>query len=113
MNLDNQSSSPEVWARVLTFWLGRNKPCGKPSVPPVMAPVEPRAAPRPSERLLPSNCSSELKLKGILVKCQSCSGLTEEKPDAYKDVSEVVQVVHNAGIARKVAKLAPIAVMKG
>jgi tRNA-splicing ligase RtcB len=55
----------------------------------------------------------ELKRKGILVKCQSRSGLTEEKPDAYKDVSEVVQVVHNAGIARKVAKLAPIAVMKG
>jgi tRNA-splicing ligase RtcB (3'-phosphate/5'-hydroxy nucleic acid ligase) len=55
----------------------------------------------------------ELKRKGILVKGQSRSGLTEEKPDAYKDVSEVVQVVHNAGIARKVAKLVPIAVMKG
>jgi tRNA-splicing ligase RtcB len=39
--------------------------------------------------------------------------LTEEKPDAYKDVSEVVQVVHDAGLARKVAKLVPIAVMKG
>lgn len=56
---------------------------------------------------------SELKRKGILVKGQSRSGLTEEKPDAYKDVSEVVQVVHNAGIASKVAKLVPIAVMKG
>ena len=56
---------------------------------------------------------SELRRKGILVKGQSRSGLTEEKPDAYKDVSEVVQVVHNAGIARKVAKLVPIAVMKG
>jgi tRNA-splicing ligase RtcB len=39
--------------------------------------------------------------------------LTEEKPDAYKDVSQVVDVVHNAGLARKVAKLRPIAVMKG
>ncbi len=55
----------------------------------------------------------EMKGKGILVKGQSKSGLTEEKPDAYKDVSLVVAVVHNAGIARKVAKLLPIAVMKG
>jgi tRNA-splicing ligase RtcB len=55
----------------------------------------------------------ELKDKGILVKGQSKSGLTEEKPDAYKDVTEVVEVVHNAGIARKVARLVPIAVMKG
>jgi tRNA-splicing ligase RtcB (3'-phosphate/5'-hydroxy nucleic acid ligase) len=55
----------------------------------------------------------ELKRKDILIRGQSRSGLTEEKPDAYKDVSEVVQVVHNAGIARKVAKLTPIAVMKG
>ncbi|HZY10696.1 MAG TPA: RtcB family protein [Bacteroidota bacterium] len=55
----------------------------------------------------------DLKGKGILVKCESRSGLTEEKPDAYKDVSRVVEVVHGAGIARKVAKLIPIAVMKG
>lgn len=56
---------------------------------------------------------NEMKRKGILVKGQSRSGLTEEKPDAYKDVSQVVNVVHDAGIARKVAKLLPIAVMKG
>ncbi len=55
----------------------------------------------------------EMKGKGILVKSQTRSGLTEEKPDAYKDVSQVVDVVHNAGLARKVAKLVPIAVMKG
>lgn len=55
----------------------------------------------------------EMKGKGILVKGQTRSGLTEEKPDAYKDVSQVVDVVHNAGLARKVAKLVPIAVMKG
>jgi tRNA-splicing ligase RtcB len=55
----------------------------------------------------------DLKGKGILVKGQSKSGLTEEKPDAYKDVSQVVEVVHNAGIARKVARLVPLAVMKG
>jgi len=51
--------------------------------------------------------------KGIHVRGASRSGLTEEKPDAYKDVSAVVDVVHNAGIARKVAKLVPIGVIKG
>lgn len=55
----------------------------------------------------------EMKGKGIYVRSETRSGLTEEKPDAYKDVSRVVDVVHGAGIARKVAKLVPLAVMKG
>jgi tRNA-splicing ligase RtcB len=55
----------------------------------------------------------DLKEKGIHVRGASKSGLTEEKPDAYKDVSAVVEVVHNAGIARKVAKMVPIGVIKG
>ncbi len=55
----------------------------------------------------------EMQAKGILVRGESRSGLTEEKPDAYKDVSRVVDVVHGAGIARKVAKMVPLAVMKG
>ena len=41
------------------------------------------------------------------------SVLAEEMPDAYKDISQVVNVVHGAGISRKVAKLRPIAVVKG
>lgn len=61
----------------------------------------------------PEQLLQELRGKGILVRGQTRSGLTEEKPDAYKDVSLVVDVVHNAGLARKVAKLRPIAVMKG
>jgi tRNA-splicing ligase RtcB len=40
-------------------------------------------------------------------------GLAEEAPAAYKDVDRVVNVVHSAGIAKKVAKLRPIAVIKG
>ena len=40
-------------------------------------------------------------------------GLAEEAPDAYKDIEHVVDVVHRAGLARKVAKLRPLAVMKG
>ena len=55
----------------------------------------------------------DLKHKGIHVRGASKSGLTEESPDAYKDVSLVVEVVHNAGIAKKVAKLVPIGVIKG
>jgi tRNA-splicing ligase RtcB len=40
-------------------------------------------------------------------------GLAEEAPVAYKDVDRVVNVVHGAGIARKVARLKPVAVIKG
>ena len=55
----------------------------------------------------------ELEDKGILVRWTGRGTLAEEMPDAYKDVSEVVDVVHGAGISRKVAKLRPIAVVKG
>jgi tRNA-splicing ligase RtcB len=41
------------------------------------------------------------------------TGLAEEAPEAYKDVERVVDVVAQAGIARKVARLRPIAVIKG
>ena len=39
--------------------------------------------------------------------------LDEEIPEAYKDVARVVDVVHSAGIGRKVAQLKPVAVIKG
>jgi tRNA-splicing ligase RtcB len=55
----------------------------------------------------------QLAEKGIHVRGASKSGLTEEKPDAYKDVSAVVEVVHNAGISLRVAKMVPIGVIKG
>jgi tRNA-splicing ligase RtcB len=41
------------------------------------------------------------------------AGLAEEAPTAYKDVDRVVDVVHQAGIARRVARLTPLAVIKG
>jgi tRNA-splicing ligase RtcB len=41
------------------------------------------------------------------------AGLAEEAPAAYKDVDRVVEVVHQAGIARRVARLTPLAVIKG
>jgi tRNA-splicing ligase RtcB len=55
----------------------------------------------------------ELEASGIRVQAGSLSGLAEEAPLAYKDVDRVVSVVHDAGIAKKVARLVPIAVLKG
>jgi len=54
-----------------------------------------------------------LESKGIIVKCRSLRGIAEEAPIAYKDIDKVVEVVHNAGLSKKVAKLRPIAVIKG
>lgn len=54
-----------------------------------------------------------LKNRGILINAVSKRGLVEEAPEAYKDVDEVVDVVHAAGIAKKVAKLRPVVVIKG
>jgi tRNA-splicing ligase RtcB (3'-phosphate/5'-hydroxy nucleic acid ligase) len=55
----------------------------------------------------------ELAEKGIIAKCRSWKGLAEEQPAAYKDVSLVVDVVHRAGLASKVARLRPVGVVKG
>jgi len=55
----------------------------------------------------------ELEHGGIHLRAGSMSGLAEEAPGAYKDVDRVVEVVHGVGIALKVAKLVPIAVIKG
>jgi len=55
----------------------------------------------------------ELEDKGIIVKGASRGTIVEEMPDAYKDVNDVVNVVHHAGISRKVAKLVPMGVIKG
>ncbi len=41
------------------------------------------------------------------------AGLAEEAPAAYKDLDRVVQVVHEAGLARRVARTRPLGVMKG
>ncbi len=55
----------------------------------------------------------QLRSQGIYVQAGSLSGIAEEAPAAYKDVDLVVEVVHQAGIAHKVAKLNPLAVIKG
>ena len=55
----------------------------------------------------------QLKNRGILICAGSMSGLAEEAPTAYKDVSHVVEVVHQLGIGRKIARIEPLAVIKG
>ncbi|HSF83194.1 MAG TPA: RtcB family protein [Anaerolineales bacterium] len=55
----------------------------------------------------------ELEASGIHVRAGSMAGLAEEAPQAYKDVDDVVETVSGAGIARKVARLVPVAVVKG
>src|SRR5262245_4693452 len=55
----------------------------------------------------------QLVARGIAVRAGSLPGLAEEAPEAYKDVSRVVDVVHKAGVGKKVARLEPLAVIKG
>ncbi|HEU0303242.1 MAG TPA: RtcB family protein [Gaiellaceae bacterium] len=55
----------------------------------------------------------ELEARGIVVRCPSPKGLAEEAPFAYKDVERVVGIVERAGLARRVARLVPLGVVKG
>jgi tRNA-splicing ligase RtcB len=55
----------------------------------------------------------ELQAQGIHIRAGSMAGLAEEAPQAYKDVDAVVETVHGAGIANKVARLRPVVVIKG
>jgi tRNA-splicing ligase RtcB len=55
----------------------------------------------------------ELAAQGILARARGHKGLAEEQPAAYKDVDRVVEVVHQAGISQKVARLRPVGVIKG
>lgn len=55
----------------------------------------------------------ELEARGVIARAQSRRGLAEEQPKAYKDVDQVVEVVHRAGLSKKVARMRPIGVIKG
>jgi len=73
--------------------------------------VQSRAAAKRSLR--GADVAKALAAKGITVKAASIGSLAEEASEAYKDVSEVVDVTHKAGISRKVARATPIGVIKG
>lgn len=57
--------------------------------------------------------SKELEEKGILVLAAGKAVLAEEAPEAYKNVNDVVHVVHEAGISKRVARMRPLGVIKG
>jgi len=57
--------------------------------------------------------TKKLEEQGIILRSETRDGILEEIPEAYKDIDAVVDVVHNAGLARKVARLRPIGVIKG
>lgn len=59
------------------------------------------------------NLVKELESKGVVIKCWNLRGIAEEAPIAYKDIDDVVEVVHNAGLSKKVVRLKPLAVIKG
>jgi len=56
---------------------------------------------------------TELAARGILVRSPSLRGVAEEAPGAYKDVGAVVAAAEAAGLARRVARLEPMIVVKG
>ena len=70
-----------------------------------------RAAAKRSQR--GADVARALAARGITVKAGSMASLAEEASEAYKDVSEVVDITHKAGISRKVARTKPIGVIKG
>jgi len=55
----------------------------------------------------------EMKLSGVFVQARGKGTMAEEMPYAYKDVATVVDVMHEAGISKKVARLRPLGVIKG
>jgi tRNA-splicing ligase RtcB len=57
--------------------------------------------------------SDELAAQGILVRSPSARGVAEEAPGAYKDVDAVVVAAERAGLARRIARLAPLVCIKG
>lgn len=59
------------------------------------------------------NLKDELEQQGIVVRCGSIAGLSEEAPYAYKDINQVIESLTGVGIAKKVARLKPVVVVKG
>lgn len=63
--------------------------------------------------LKPSEVLSDLAQKGITIRVGSVNSIAEEAPSSYKDVTEVVEVCHAAGISKKAFRLEPLCVIKG
>jgi tRNA-splicing ligase RtcB len=70
-----------------------------------------RTAARKSE--FAENAKQRLEDQGIIVRSETRDGIVEEIPEAYKDVDAVINVVHSAGLSKRVARLKPLGVIKG
>lgn len=68
---------------------------------------------RTKKLLKPNEVIAGLNAKGIHIRVGQMNAVVEEAPEAYKDVSEVVDVCERAGISKKVFRLVPIGVVKG
>jgi tRNA-splicing ligase RtcB len=66
-----------------------------------------------TKRFRADDMTRDLAARGIVVRGHSKRGLAEEAPGAYKDVDQVVDVMHEAGIIRKVARVRPLICVKG
>jgi tRNA-splicing ligase RtcB len=65
------------------------------------------------KRIRGGELKKRLEKEGILVRSSHMPGLAEEAPEAYKDVEEIVKICEGAGLSRRVARMKPMAVMKG
>ncbi|WP_337859793.1 RtcB family protein [Ferroplasma sp.] len=68
---------------------------------------------RANEQFTSEGVEMELKSQGIYLRAATKKAIIEESPESYKDIDEVIKVVYGAKIAKPVAKLIPVAVMKG
>ena len=59
------------------------------------------------------DAKQRLEKQGVIVRSETRNGISEEIPEAYKDVDAVINVVHNAGLSKRVARLKPMGVIKG
>ena len=107
----NRCSFPARWAPPPTYWPGVPDNPAFFSTAHGAGRVQSRhqAARRTSGEAL----RRRLEAAGILVRGSSRRGLAEEKPEAYKDIDAVIEISHDAGLARKIARLVPLGVVKG
>src|SRR6266511_3600070 len=110
--LVSRSSSRDRWALPPTCCPGQRRPWSH-SVPHVTVPAAGFHAVRTKETVGYDRLRRELHEAGIEVRAGSAKGLIEEAPEAYKAVDQVVDVIAEAGITTKVARLRPIAIIKG
>lgn len=66
-----------------------------------------------TKQFQPNEVVKKLDDYGVYIRAASKRGISEEAPGAYKNIDDVIQISHNSGIAKKVARLRPIGVVKG